>query len=54
VAYVTWRIDRPAVAMNDRGLKDIGLTRSEIPGALREAARDRALSRRNRTTGTMS
>lgn len=49
-AYMTWRIEQVAIAqlwsMSDRELKDIGLTRSEITGAVRgEAARDRAFSR---------
>ena len=48
-AYMTWRIEQAAIAqlwsMNDRELKDIGLTRSEITSAVRgEAARDRAFS----------
>ena len=47
--YMTWRIEQTAIAqlrsMSDRGLKDIGLTRSEITGAVRgDAARDRAFS----------
>jgi uncharacterized protein YjiS (DUF1127 family) len=41
-AYSTWRIEQRAAerlfAMSDRQLKDIGLTRSGIMGALREAA----------------
>ena len=50
VAYMTWRIEQAAIArlwsMSDRELKDIGLTRSEITGAVRgEAARDRAFNR---------
>lgn len=49
VAYITRRVERAMIAqlwsMSDRELKDIGLTRSGIPGALREPARDRALSR---------
>lgn len=34
IAYITWRIERSAIAhlmsMSDRGLKDIGLIRSDI------------------------
>jgi uncharacterized protein YjiS (DUF1127 family) len=49
-AYIAWRVEQAAIAqlesMSDRDLKDIGLTRSEITGAVRgEAARDRACSR---------
>ena len=39
VAYITWRIEQAAIAhlwsMSDRALKDIGLTRSEIPRAVK-------------------
>jgi uncharacterized protein YjiS (DUF1127 family) len=50
VSYMTWRIEQAATAqlwsMSDRELKDIGLTRSEITGAVRgEAAPERAFSR---------
>ena len=50
VAYMTWRIEQAAIAqlwsMSDRELKDIGLTRSEIIGAVRgEAACDRRIGR---------
>ena len=49
IAYMHWRIERAAAdrlfSMSDRELKDIGLIRSGIPGALREAARDHAFSR---------
>jgi uncharacterized protein YjiS (DUF1127 family) len=50
VAYMTWRIQQAAIAelwsMSERELKDIGLTRSEIIGAVRgEAAPERAFSR---------
>jgi uncharacterized protein YjiS (DUF1127 family) len=42
VAYLIWRIERAAAvrlfSMSDRQLKDIGLTRSGIAGALREVA----------------
>jgi uncharacterized protein YjiS (DUF1127 family) len=42
VAYMTWRIEQAAIAqlwsMSDRELKDIGLTRSEIIGAVRGEA----------------
>jgi len=38
-AYFAWRIEREVIAqlaaMSDRELKDIGLTRSQIPGAVR-------------------
>jgi uncharacterized protein YjiS (DUF1127 family) len=57
VAYITWRIERAMVArlwsMSDRELKDIGLTRSGIPGVMREATRDR-LCRGHRATDTPS
>jgi uncharacterized protein YjiS (DUF1127 family) len=49
IAYMHWRIERAAAdrlfSMSDRELKDIGLNRSGVPGALREAARDHAISR---------
>lgn len=39
VAYLTWRIERAAIAhleaMSDRELEDIGLTRSQIESAVR-------------------
>jgi uncharacterized protein YjiS (DUF1127 family) len=42
VAYMTWRTEQAAIAhlwsMSDRELKDIGLTRSEITGAVRGGA----------------
>jgi len=49
-SYQTWRAEQAAIAelwsMSDRELRDIGLTRSEITGAVQgEAARDRAISR---------
>jgi uncharacterized protein YjiS (DUF1127 family) len=38
-AYITWRIERAVIAqlwsISDRELKDIGLTHSEITGAVR-------------------
>jgi uncharacterized protein YjiS (DUF1127 family) len=38
-AYLTWRIEQAAItqllSMSDRELKDIGLSRSQIPGAVR-------------------
>ncbi len=45
VSYITWRLQQaPIIALNsmsDRELKDIGLTRSEIIGAVRrEPAHD--------------
>jgi uncharacterized protein YjiS (DUF1127 family) len=50
VAYLTWRIERAAIAqlwsMNDRQLRDIGISRSEIVSAVRgEPERQRAFSR---------
>jgi uncharacterized protein YjiS (DUF1127 family) len=50
VAYMTWRIEQAAIAqlwsMSNRQLKDIGLTCSEITGAVRgEPARYRAFGR---------
>jgi len=50
MAYATWRIERKAVkelwAMSDRELRDIGLTRSGIPNAVRaHAIRAREFSR---------
>jgi uncharacterized protein YjiS (DUF1127 family) len=45
-AYQTRRADAQLWSMSDRELRDIGLTRSEITGAVQgEAARDRAISR---------
>lgn len=46
-AFLTWRIERSALAvlasMSDRELRDIGLARSDIDGAVRGgAASDRA------------
>ena len=42
LAYISWRIERAAAlqlySMSDRELKDIGLSRSGVPGALREAS----------------
>ena len=39
VAYMSWRTEQAAIAqlaaLSDRALKDIGLTRSEITGAVR-------------------
>jgi uncharacterized protein YjiS (DUF1127 family) len=48
-AYITWRIEQAATtqlwSMSDLELKDIGLTRSDITGAVRgEATRVRASS----------
>jgi len=50
LAYITWRTQQAAVAalrsMSDRELKDIGLTRSEITGAVKsEVTRNRTFSR---------
>ena len=52
VAYITWRIERAAMAhlrsMSDRQLKDIGLSRSEIEGAVAgERATDRTFRGRD-------
>lgn len=46
LAYITWRIERAAIArlwsLSDLELKDMGVTRSNIPGAVRgEADHDR-------------
>ena len=39
VAYITWRMEQAAIAhlwsLSDRTLKDMGLTRSEIPRVVR-------------------
>jgi uncharacterized protein YjiS (DUF1127 family) len=47
VAYMGWRIERAAVAhlatLSDRELKDIGLSRTGIPGAVREGSRVHAI-----------
>jgi uncharacterized protein YjiS (DUF1127 family) len=48
-AYVTWRLERAAIntlsLLNDRELKDMGLDRSEIMGAVKgRVARERVLS----------
>jgi uncharacterized protein YjiS (DUF1127 family) len=50
LAYVTWRIEQAAItqlcSMSDRALKDIGLTRADITGAVRgEVPRDRTFRR---------
>jgi uncharacterized protein YjiS (DUF1127 family) len=41
--YMTWRIEQAAIAqlwsMNDRELKDLGLSRSEITSAAKENSR---------------
>jgi uncharacterized protein YjiS (DUF1127 family) len=52
VAYVTWRLERTAMAylrsMSDRELKDLGLSRSEIEGAVvGERATDRSFRHRD-------
>ena len=52
VTYITWRIERAAMAhlrsMSDRQLKDLGLSRSEIEGAVAgERATDRSLRHRD-------
>jgi uncharacterized protein YjiS (DUF1127 family) len=42
MAYITWRMEQAAIAhlwsLSDRTLKDMGLTRSEIPRAVKEIA----------------
>jgi uncharacterized protein YjiS (DUF1127 family) len=44
-AYVAWRVEQAAIAtlsgLSDRELKDFGLSRSGIVGAVREAMRER-------------
>jgi len=50
MTYLTWRIEQAAITqlelMDDRELRDIGLTRSSITRAVRvEPARDRAFIR---------
>ena len=39
IAYIEWRLERAAIAqlcaLTDHQLKDIGLTRSAVPGAVR-------------------
>jgi uncharacterized protein YjiS (DUF1127 family) len=50
VAYITWRIEQAAMAhlrsMSDRELEDLGLSRSQIEGAVAsKRASDRALTR---------
>ena len=47
--YLTWRIEHAAISqldmMSDRELKDIGLTRPQIIGAVRGQAGHRSFSR---------
>jgi uncharacterized protein YjiS (DUF1127 family) len=50
VAYITWRVEQAAMAhlrsMSDRELEDLGLSRSQIEGAVGgERASDHALRR---------
>jgi pimeloyl-ACP methyl ester carboxylesterase len=49
VAYINWRLEQAALsqlwAMSDRELKDIGLTRSQMPGVLRNREREPANAR---------
>jgi uncharacterized protein YjiS (DUF1127 family) len=50
IAFITWRVQRMAVnhlrSMGDRELQDIGLSRSQIEGAVTgESARDLVFSR---------
>jgi uncharacterized protein YjiS (DUF1127 family) len=49
-AFITWRVQKAAAvrlgSMSDRELEDIGLSRSQIEGAVRgEQARDHAFRR---------
>jgi uncharacterized protein YjiS (DUF1127 family) len=50
MAYLTWRLEQAAIAqlgaLSDRELKDIGLRRCEIEGAVRRKPKcDRAFNR---------
>ena len=50
IAFITWRLERAAInqlsSLSDRQLKDIGLDRSEIMGAVRNwVTRGHTLSR---------
>jgi uncharacterized protein YjiS (DUF1127 family) len=50
VAYINWRLEEAVInqlwSMNDRDLKDIGLTRSEITSAVKgDLTRDRTFRR---------
>jgi uncharacterized protein YjiS (DUF1127 family) len=50
VAYITWLLERAAInqlsSLSDRQLKDIGLDRSEITGAVKgRVGRERLFSR---------
>jgi uncharacterized protein YjiS (DUF1127 family) len=52
VAYINWRLEQAAIArlcsMSDRELRDIGVTRCEIPNAVMVRAEfDRAFRRHN-------
>ena len=58
-AYITWRLEQAAIAdlwsMSDRALKDIGLTRSGVPRAVKaETAADRAMRRHDVPTDSDS
>ena len=49
MAYITWRIEQAAItplySMSDRELKDIGLTRSQVMGAVSGEAAYRPFNR---------
>jgi uncharacterized protein YjiS (DUF1127 family) len=50
IAYITWRVQRAAIkhlsSMSDRELEDIGLSRSQIEGAITgEPAREHVFNR---------
>jgi uncharacterized protein YjiS (DUF1127 family) len=50
LAYINWRLEEAVInqlwSMNDRDLKDIGLTRSEITSAVKgDLTRDRTFRR---------
>jgi uncharacterized protein YjiS (DUF1127 family) len=51
VAYMSWRTEQAAIAqlsaLSDRALKDIGLTRSEITGAVRAQVKPKHRVRRS-------
>jgi uncharacterized protein YjiS (DUF1127 family) len=49
IAYLTWRMEQAAIAhlwsLSDRTLKDMGLTRSEIPRVVRGGLAEHTRSR---------
>jgi uncharacterized protein YjiS (DUF1127 family) len=51
IAYLTWRMEQAAIAhlwsLSDRTLKDMGLTRSEIPRVVRGELAEHRRSRRH-------